>query len=270
MHYDPIKNVFAGLIRRSILLRRAFYWALGLLFLREWYVKRALRMLLRPEDQKSIFDAGSGFGQYSYFLSKRFPQTTVYAVDVKEDQIADCRRFFSSAQLHRVRFEVEDLTVPTHTEEFDLILSVDVMEHIADDVGVLRNFHHALRPGGVVLINTPSRGTGQTAVALTKDDSFIGEHVRYGYTPAEIREKLSIAGLTTESIRFTYGRWGACGWRLAIKIPMLASSVSRIFLLFLPLYYTVALPFALLFMYLDYSAQPLQDGGGLLVVARRP
>ena len=43
MRYDPIKKVFGDIIRKNTHLRILFYKLLGVMFLREWYVKRELR-----------------------------------------------------------------------------------------------------------------------------------------------------------------------------------------------------------------------------------
>ncbi len=73
MHYDPIKNVIGDAARKSPLVRRLFYTVLGIMFLREWYVKRALRELLGKKNEPfAMFDAGSGFGQYSVLLREPF------------------------------------------------------------------------------------------------------------------------------------------------------------------------------------------------------
>ena len=63
MHYDPVKNVFAGVIRSLPVLRVAFYKTLDLMFLRSWYVRRELRLLRKQFQGKeiAILDAGSGF-----------------------------------------------------------------------------------------------------------------------------------------------------------------------------------------------------------------
>ena len=61
------------------------------------------------------------------------------------------------------------------------LLSVDVMEHIEEDVEVFRHFHRVLKPGGHVVINTPS-DLGGSDVQDSEDESFIGEHVRDGYS----------------------------------------------------------------------------------------
>jgi SAM-dependent methyltransferase len=266
MHYDPIKKVFGDAARSSTLFRRIFYGLLDMMFLRAWYVKRALRTLLDGRKEAfTLFDAGSGFGQYSYFLARRYPQAAIHAVDVKDEQIDDCRGFFTRCGLGNITFRVEDLTQPLHAEEFDVILSVDVMEHIEDDVQVFKNFHRALKPGGVVLINTPSNLGGSDAHD-DEDESFIGEHARNGYGADEITEKLRSARLRVNTISYTYGPIGMAAWRLGIKYPMQLLNVSKAFFVLLPFYYAATLWLTLVLMYLDYAGTN-STGAGLLVTA---
>ena len=49
MQYDPIKQVIGNVVRENVLLRKVFYKLLGVMFLREWHVKRELRTILRKE-----------------------------------------------------------------------------------------------------------------------------------------------------------------------------------------------------------------------------
>lgn len=268
MKYDPIKNVFAKTVRNKPFLRIAFYKLLGTMFLREWHVKRQLRALLETmKKDASVYDAGSGFGQYSYFIAKHFPAVSIYAVDVKEDQIADCTIFFKSVGLKNCTFSVEDLTGIAHENQFDLILSVDVMEHIQDDVGVFRNFYRAMKQQGALFINTPSNLGGSDAHS-PEDASFIEEHARNGYGADEIRRKLESVGFVVEQVKYTYGTWGTIAWRLGIKYSMMMLNVSKAFFLVLPFYYLLTLPFTLIFMYLDYTSIS-SAGTGLNVVARK-
>jgi SAM-dependent methyltransferase len=269
LKYDPIKRVIGSVVGDSVLLRKLFYKLLGLMFLREWHVKRELRSLLSKADKPiRIFDAGSGFGQYSYYCAKRFRSASIYAVDIKVEQVEDCTRFFRRAKLENVRFAVEDLTRMEHTDEFDLAISVDVMEHIPDDVTVFRNLHRSLRRGGTLLVNTPSNLGGSDAQS-PGDESFIEEHARTGYGVEEIRTKLESAGFKVQQIKFTYGRWGSIAWRLGIKYPMVMLNTSKLLILLLPFYYLLTLPITLLLMYLDYRLENVQ-GTGLLVLARKP
>jgi len=268
MKYDPIKKIFGDVVRKRPVLRVTFYKLLGLMFLREWHVKRELRQILSDGDHDiEVYDAGSGFGQYSYFIARHFPRTHIYAVDVKEEQINDCRIFFTRVGLDRCTFAVEDLTQIAHENRFDFILSVDVMEHIPDDVGVFKNFFRALRVNGALFINTPSNLGGSDAHGPDAT-SFIEEHARNGYGADEIRQKLESVGFKVEKLKYTYGTWGNLAWRLGVKYPMLMLNASRLFLIALPVYYLITFPFTLIFMGLDYGANN-EAGTGLNVVARK-
>ena len=268
MKYDPVKKLIGSIAGKSVFRRRVLYRLLGLMFLREWYVKRELRRILGAEKHPiRVFDAGSGFGQYTYYCARRFPQAAIYAADVKSEQIEDCRQFFASAQIHNVQFAVEDLTTITHQDAFDVALSVDVMEHIPDDVLVFRNLWRSLKPGGILLINTPS-DTGGSDAHGPDEHGFIEEHARTGYGVQEIRTKLESVGFTVQRIKFTYGPWGSLGWRLGIKYPMMMLNSSKLFFGLLPFYYFLTLPFTLLLMYLDYMITN-KTGSGLLIIARK-
>jgi hypothetical protein len=77
MHYDPIKDSIGNVVRTAPVLRRLFYFTLGMMFLRTWFVKRELKNFLSKRTGPfDLFDAGSGFGQYSYYIAKRFPNAT--------------------------------------------------------------------------------------------------------------------------------------------------------------------------------------------------
>ncbi len=268
MQYDPIKNVLGDVAKKAPVLRKLFYWLLGVMFLRTWYVKRAVRELLaKKKEIFNLFDAGSGFGQYSYFIAKNFPTVSIHAIDVKEDYIEDCKRFFRQIGITNVHFGVEDLTVPTHTDRFDFILSVDVMEHIADDVQVFKNFYSALRYGGRLLIHTPSN-LGGSDVHREGDKSFVEEHARDGYSVEDITTKLKSAGFTILYAKYSYGPVGTLAWRLGIKYPLLMVNASKIFFLLLPFYYLFTLWFTLLLMWIDFNSNN-KTGTGLLVAAEK-
>lgn len=268
MQYDPIKNIIGDVAKKTPILRRFFYWILGIMFLRTWYVKRALQQLLSERKESlNLFDAGSGFGQYSYFIAKKFPGAFIHAIDVKEDYIADCKQFFSAAGMTNVHFGVEDLTIPTHTDRFDFILSVDVMEHIADDVTVFNNFYGAMKRGGQLLIHTPSN-LGGSDVHKEGDTSFVEEHARDGYSVEDITTKLKNAGFDILYTKYSYGPIGTLSWRMVVKYPLLMLNASKVFFLLLPVYYLLTFWISVILMWIDYQSDN-KTGTGLLVAAQK-
>ncbi len=125
-----------------------------------------------------------------------------------------------------------------------------------------------MRPGGYVLINTPS-DLGGSDVQGESDESFIEEHVRDGYNRDDLEGKLRDAGLEPVRSLYTYGRYGSMAWRMLIKRPILMLGASMAFLIVLPFYYLVALPIGLVLNKLDMR-QDNPAGTGLLVIARKP
>jgi len=269
MYYDPIKNIFANTIRKFPSLRILFYKILDLMFLRSWFVRRELKNIRRHfgELNINIYDAGSGFGQYTYFMSKKLAPCNIFSVDVKEDWIKDCRNFFQQREINNVSFAIEDLTSINHQNKFDLIVCVDVMEHIVEDQKVFRNFYSSLKEGGYLLINSPSI-YGGSDVHQDEEESFIGEHARDGYSKEDLEVKLHPLGFATHKCRYTYGFWGDKAWRLGIKYPMLLLSISKVFLVILPLYYLVTFPFTLVMMNLDFTTDS-KTGSGINFIAKK-
>lgn len=272
MQYDPIKDRLGALARRHPVLQRLLYGVLDTLFLRAWYVRREVRHLLSayPLDEPiRVLDAGTGFGQYAYFVARAFPNAKVLAVDVKEDYLARAERYIQTTpQASQVRFAMDDLTALRAEGPFDLVLSVDVMEHIERDRAVFRHFARVVRPGGHVVINTPS-DLGGSDVSEAGEESFIGEHVRDGYNLQELEAKLRDAGLEPVRSLYTYGPHGSQAWRLLIKRPMQMLGTSWALVPVVALYYLAALPAGL---YLNAKDMEKENaaGTGVLVVAQKP
>ncbi len=268
MHYDPIKQTLGRLFNRFTFSRKVFYHLLDILLLRTWHIHRELRKFSLSNKgihNINVLDAGSGFGQYSYFMAGRYPGWNILGLDVKTEEVEACRLFFEKAGLKNSSFNEGDLTIYQNENFFDLILSVDVMEHIEDDQRVFKNFFHSLKPGGMLLISTPS-DQGGSGVESHEDTSFIGEHVRDGYAKTEIEQKLKKAGFGIIETKYTYGKPGKVSWLFSMKYPILLLSASKFFLILLPLYYLLVMPWALLLNFADVRINH-KSGTGLMVKA---
>ncbi len=267
MQYDPIKKKVGRLFSGSVFMRKAFYFCLDLLLLRAWHVHKALKRIVRKNPFKAfMLDAGAGFGQYSWRMSRMNKNWLIKAVDIDPGHTSGNSAFFAMAGLsERVTCETADLTLLTEKETYDFILSVDVMEHIKEDELVFTNFFKALKAGGVLLISTPS-DKGGSDVHHEGELSFIDEHVRDGYSIDDITGKLSRAGFRNIRARYTYGIPGSISWRLSMKYPVKMLNSSAAFYLILPFYYLVIFPFALILNSFDLILTH-KSGTGLLVSA---
>ena len=271
MQYDPIKKVLGNVFNTSTFGRKVFYRLLDLILLRTWHIKKAIRQWAKGTTGKMfIMDAGSGFGQYSYYLARKHPSWQIFGVDVKEDQIEECRDFFKKTGLNNARFALADLVTFSQPEKYDLVLSVDVMEHIEEDTVVFENLYKSMKSGGMLLISTPSDKGGSDVNhnhdPANPQSSFIDEHVRDGYNIEEIAEKLKNAGFSKVEAAYSYGWPGKISWKLSMKFPISLLNASKLFFIILPFYYLATYWFVLLLNFLDVRLKH-STGTGLIIKA---
>lgn len=267
MNYDPIKFSLGTVFNKTPFLRKIFYILLDILLLRAWHVKKAVSAWKKAQTKPiSIIDAGCGFGQYSYYLSRQNATWNVLGIDVKQEQIADCNTFAKQIGFEsRLTFTEGDLTKYVSEKPVDMILSVDVMEHILDDEQVFRNFAASLKKNGFLLISTPSN-LGGSDVHEEDGESFIGEHVRDGYSVEDITEKLTRAGFTNIETAYSYGTAGHISWILSMKLPISILNISKAFFILLPFYYLATYWLCLILNAIDVIFEQKQ-GSGLIVKA---
>lgn len=248
MRYEPVKKRLGQWIRRNVLLRKVFYKIMGTLFLREWYVKRVIRNLdLKSKKNIEILDAGAGFGQYSYCCAKRFPNAKVLAIEINSDQVDDGNWFANKTRMNRLGFEKADITAINYQNRFDIVLAIDVLEHIEHDEDLLNRFFRALKSGGYLIVSTPS-----VYRRHIQDGEFVGEHFRKGYSEEEIRQKFRNTGFNLNEITYSYGLWGDFSWRLGIRNTIRLMGKGFLGKLLAPLYLVLVFPLVLKLMVLDY------------------
>jgi len=122
---------------------------------------------------KRILDFGCGTGYNSYFIAKRQSPKIVVGIDILEECISYCKDNYSAKN---TAFHVQDCLV--HNPElviFDVVISCEVIEHVADQKLFLDVLAKYLRPGGIAFISTPNRAL----FSLSKEKSFLNPtHIR--------------------------------------------------------------------------------------------
>jgi SAM-dependent methyltransferase len=264
VEYDSVKDKLEKILGDNVPARKLFFAAMDRLFLRARYIRREIERLRGSGfDPEAILDAGSGFGQYSFSLARAFPNARITGLDLKQELVDSGNRFSSKTGSDNVYFETGNLLTMDSEAQFDLVLSVDVLEHIEEDRWVINNISRTLKPSGLFIFTTPYYDGKDPGNAV-----FVDEHVRPGYSREEAEEKLSGAGLHLEQFTITYGPWGGGAWKLLQKWPMTWLR-GRVWLLpTVLLYYLIAYPVAWLFMQMDLNAKN-DRGGGILAIASK-
>ncbi|MCF7810957.1 class I SAM-dependent methyltransferase [bacterium] len=292
MEYDPIKYSLAGLIGRSKFLRRCFFLTMDVLFLRAWYVRRELKRLksgLRGR-KTTILDAGMGFGQYSDRMLRMFRNAQLVGLEIDSKHLYGSENYFRKVHPSSKIVLGDVQCIPLKERVFDLILTVDVMEHIEDDIATFGEYFRVLMPGGYLMMHTPRIVECQAETPDATSTSFdfhlteqggsaindiaqrwsVDEHVRDGYRDSEARERLEKAGFKIIRMVHGYGLPGRIAWNLLQRIPLSLLSKSKLILPIVILHLILALPIGLLMMYIDLAKKDHPKGGSLLVVAQRP
>jgi 2-polyprenyl-3-methyl-5-hydroxy-6-metoxy-1,4-benzoquinol methylase len=209
---------------------------------------------------RRILDAGCGPGVFTMELAKRHPEAQVVGVDIDQEAIERASRIVRRAGISNCRFERGDVTRLPYREEFDLVVSVDNLEHIEDDVSALANLCAALDRGGKLVLHTPNYYRRWLLLGRRVNFEVPG-HARPGYHAEELRRKLMAAGFRTVETRATYGILETFTNNISYLITKAERRNKGVYALVLPLLLCVS--------YLGKFSQP-RWGAGLLATASRP
>lgn len=103
----------------------------------------------RLKDGIDVADIGCGHGHALNVMAKAFPKSRFTGYDFLEDSIANARKEAKEFGCSNVRFEVQDVAALDKPNSYDLITAFDSIHDQAQPRRVLKNIHHALRPGGI-------------------------------------------------------------------------------------------------------------------------
>jgi len=104
---------------------------------------------------RHILDVGCGIGASSYYYARHSPQVQVVGVDISPNNIATARRLFGTNNLE---FKVSDLSTPPRDHPFDMVVMLDLYEHIPrkDWPGFNRVIKSQMDSVCTVVLTTPS------------------------------------------------------------------------------------------------------------------
>lgn len=166
-------------------VEQSHWWYTGRRKILESFLEDICRHI--TDRRPHILDVGCGTGANLLMLSK---YGDAEGVDVSEDALAFCRE----RGLKNVKLGAAE-KLPYEEGTFDLVTALDVVEHLDDDLGGLREMRRVLRPGGRVLLFVP------TFMFLWGLQDDVSNH-RRRYRLPELRRVLEQAGFEIE--RTTY------------------------------------------------------------------
>lgn len=100
-----------------------------------------------------VLDAACGEG-YGSYLMKTWGARSVDGIDIDQSSVDEARKLFKDDGLKYTQGSVEKLPYEDHT--FDLVVSLETMEHIDDPDAFLAEVRRVLKPGGTVILSCPN------------------------------------------------------------------------------------------------------------------
>lgn len=167
--------------------------------------RRWLVDLTRPHLGDDPLEIGSGLGHYaSDWAASGLLRLTASEAD--PERLAGLRERFAADPVVQVR----ELTVPIEqAAEYSSVVACNVLEHVPDDVAVLRSFARLVRPGGRVVLIVPAFPS-----AMSSFDRLIGHQRRYRM--ASLRKTVTAADLRVDVLHHV-NSLGLLGWYVAVR-----------------------------------------------------
>lgn len=126
----------------------------------------------------NILDIGSGDNYLSENFSKKYPKSQFYCIDIEYSQkiIEEMKPKSNSSNIHLFD-RVDSLLEKKNNICFNLILLLDILEHIEDDMTFLQNilsYNTIYSNDSFLFITVPS-----FQMLFTNHDDFLGHYRRY-------------------------------------------------------------------------------------------
>ena len=166
-----------------------------------------------------LLDVGAGAGRHAFEGLRR--GASVVAVDLDNASLKDAAAMVAGMYADATEGDVpamciqgSALELPFPTASFDRVIAAEVMEHIDDDRGALRELARVLRPGGVIAVTVPRWFPELVNWALSDEyhaPAVVGGHVRI-YRESALRSRMEAAGLRVVDRHHAHGLHSPYWW----------------------------------------------------------
>lgn len=158
------------------------------------YAIKMLEFILKRRKNVRVLDYGCGVGTLDFFIAKMW-KCDVLGIDVSREAMFLASK---SAELMGIssvcKFQTVELWNKVNVDDkYDLVICIEVLEHIPNDSKTLSVLFSCLKSGGILLLSTPSINAPLYRLGLTqKFDAEVG-HVRR-YDSSCLAKKLEKTG----------------------------------------------------------------------------
>jgi SAM-dependent methyltransferase len=155
--------------------------------------RRRAFLLANVEAGQRVLDLGCGAGAFTAALAEAGTQAV--GVEVAARAVERARAAHPGLDFRHVPI---DAPLPFEDASFDAVWVSEVLEHVADTARFLSEARRVLKPGGLLLVTTPSAGRAWALAHWPPDPR--GDHLRF-YTARSLRALLADFGFEDVRVR---------------------------------------------------------------------
>lgn len=203
-----------------------------------------------------LLDMGSGNGIYSNQLSYLY-NIHVSGIEGRKERVLQSRLISRSLSLKSNFFQKNLESIKLIKSKFDIIICLEVLEHIVRDERLIEEMIKALKIGGKLIITVPWCGKDGKTIQYKQFNQY--EHVRNGYTLNYFKVVAKKYSLNIKVLRLYFLFFT----KKMVKIQQYMYTHMH------PIYNLLSHPILLLISYLDYVLPLNSTARGIFVVLEK-
>ncbi len=220
--------------------------------LRSLYLRKAIKKYASKDS--IILDAGCDTGRDVIYLSAKYPDFFILGIDINADAISEAKERLAKANLANASFDIMSILEMPYEDKFDIIYSIEVLEHIYDYKTCINNFKKALKANGKLIIHVPCPNQKRHFKRFRK--MLYSGHIHDGINAENLISTLEANHLKVLEIKYTSGWFGSLGWEI-FEIIRPRTLLKRILF-----------PIILLMFYADVFF-PKTAGNNIMIIAEK-
>jgi 2-polyprenyl-3-methyl-5-hydroxy-6-metoxy-1,4-benzoquinol methylase len=161
----------------------------------------------------NVLDLGTGIGSYAFNMARRFKGSNIEGWDISDVKINCANKLCREKNCKNVNFYKKNfLSINKIDTKFDLIVMIDVLEHIKESDLALRRISALLNKGGYFYIHVP-RGNQKRIFKQLENWEHEG-HLHEGFSSEDLKNKLKKLNFKIIKHGQTFGFFGKLSWEL--------------------------------------------------------